>query len=82
MPKAQLAPGPPGRRRGDAQGRAGRLLGDGGVAPCPVLTHALGAGVELRGPALVEEAGATIVLYPGHHAPVDGLGNLLVVVPR
>jgi N-methylhydantoinase A len=43
--------------------------------------HALAAGARVAGPALVEEPGATIVLYPGHRATVDGVGNLHVAVP-
>jgi len=42
----------------------------------------LGIGAELSGPALVEEPGATVVVYPGHRARADAFGNLHVAVPR
>ena len=45
----------------------------------PVFERAdLAPGAELSGPALVEEPGATVVLFPGHHLVVDHLGNLTV----
>ena len=84
VPKAQLAPWPAGAAaRPTPKGERRAFLGTAGWLPCPVFErHALGAGVDLVGPALVEEAGATLVLYPGHRGTVDGLGNLHVVVPR
>ena len=49
----------------------------------PVFERAdLAPGVELSGPALVEEPGATVVLFPGHHLVVDHLGNLTVRVSQ
>jgi N-methylhydantoinase A len=49
---------------------------------CPVFERTgLAPGATLDGPALVEEAGATIVLYPGHGLEVDGYGNLVMSVP-
>jgi len=50
---------------------------------CPVFErHGLGVGAALLGPALVEEPGATVVVYPGHRATADAFGNLHVTVPR
>jgi hypothetical protein len=47
----------------------------------PVYQRAhLGAGTELPGPAIIEQADTTTVLYPGHRAVVDGIGNLIVHV--
>ena len=37
-------------------------------------------GIHLTGPALVEENGATVVLYPGHTLDVDRFGNLAISV--
>jgi N-methylhydantoinase A len=85
VPKAHLAslaprataeaPVPKGERRA--------YFGSAGWLPCPVFERAgLGAGAEVVGPALVEESGATVVLYPGHRGTVDAVGNLLVVVPQ
>ncbi len=68
------APSPKGERRA--------CFGGAGWLPCPVFErHALAAGARVTGPALVEEPGATLVLYPGHRGVVDALGNLLVTVP-
>ena len=35
-------------------------------------------GAMLTGPAIVEEAGATTVVQPGHRVRVDGIGNLII----
>ena len=53
-----------------------------GWRDCPVFERtALSPGATLDGPAIVEEAGATIILYPGHGLEVDGYGNLIIAVP-
>ena len=45
----------------------------------PVYERAeLAPGATFAGPALVEEAGATIVVYPGDRLSVDGYGNLTI----
>jgi N-methylhydantoinase A/oxoprolinase/acetone carboxylase beta subunit len=41
----------------------------------------LSPGTELRGPAIVEQPDTTTVIYPGHRAVVDSLGNLVIEVP-
>jgi N-methylhydantoinase A len=70
------APAPKGERPAYFGAAAGWLR-------CPVFEReALGIGAELRGPALVEEPGATVVLYPGHRAAADTFGNLHITVPR
>jgi N-methylhydantoinase A len=38
----------------------------------------LGAGAELEGPAVVEEAAASTVVLPGQKLHVDALGNLVI----
>jgi len=38
----------------------------------------LGAGDELKGPAVIEEPAASTVVFPGQRLRVDGLGNLIV----
>ena len=40
----------------------------------------LGRGVAIDGPAIVEEAGSTTVIFPGQHARVDDFGNLHIVI--
>lgn len=50
---------------------------DGAVHDCPVWERdRLRADVELRGPAIVEEFGATTVVPPGWRGTMDGYGNL------
>jgi N-methylhydantoinase A len=78
--KARLAPRPgvhggqPPVPKGERAAYFGR---ETGWRRCPVFERdGLAVGVELAGPVLVEEPGATIVLYPGHRARVDALGNL------
>ena len=47
----------------------------------PVFERAdLAPGTEINGPALIEEPGATVVLYPGHGLEVGRLGNMTVQV--
>jgi len=36
---------------------------------------------EIVGPALVEQSDTTTLIYPGHRAHIDGLGNLIIDVP-
>ena len=53
-----------------------------GYVDVPILRReGLSPGTELRGPAIVEQADTTTVIYPGHRAVVDSLGNLVVEVP-
>ena len=40
----------------------------------------LGAGAELEGPAVVEEAAASTVVFPGQRLSVDDFGNLVIEV--
>ncbi len=86
IPKAALRPRPghadgrPPVPKGFREAYFGSAEGWHG---CPVFERdALPVGVALFGPALVEEPGATVVLYPGHEATLDELGNLRIAVPR
>ncbi|MDP6885162.1 MAG: hypothetical protein QF830_13600, partial [Rhodospirillales bacterium] len=65
------------------KGERRAFFGDaGGWRDCPVIERGdLGPGGIVEGPALIEESGAVIVLYPGHHAKVDAIGNIGVNVP-
>jgi N-methylhydantoinase A len=48
---------------------------------CPVYRReALGAGMRLDGPAIVEEFASTTVLFPGDHASVSETGELVIEV--
>ena len=32
----------------------------------------------VKGPAVIGEMGATVVVYPGHHAEVDNMQNIIM----
>jgi N-methylhydantoinase A len=85
VPKATLRPRPDGRATGHPTPKGHRdayFGGDTGWARCPVFERDhLASGAEIAGPALVEEPGATVVLYPAHQARLDTYGNLHVTVP-
>jgi N-methylhydantoinase A len=52
-----------------------------GFASCPVYDReALGPGVALIGPAIVEQMDSTTVIHPDQRVVVDGFGNLLISV--
>ena len=54
---------------------------EGGYVSCPVYSRTLlGAGCEIREPSIIEEAGATTVIYPGQHATVDPYGSLIIEI--
>jgi N-methylhydantoinase A len=47
--------------------------------PCPIyLRSGLKAGDRLDGPAVIEELGATILLYPGDKMQVNDFGHLVI----
>jgi N-methylhydantoinase A len=73
-----LAPAPPGTGR--VVPRSIRpVYFDGGWHETPVLWRRdLGAGDEVRGPAVIEEYGSTLPVPPGVHVVVDRLGALVV----
>jgi N-methylhydantoinase A len=48
---------------------------------CPIYDRAvLGPGVELEGPAILEQMDTTTVVHPRQRVTVDGLGNVLIAV--
>jgi N-methylhydantoinase A len=56
-----------------------RVIYAGAALDTPVYDRAsLGAGAALSGPALVEQADSTALIWPGQHARVDGYGQLLL----
>jgi N-methylhydantoinase A len=64
-----------------AKGTRKAYFGQGWRA-CPVYARdGLAPGHKLAGPAIVEEAGATIVVFPRHTLSVDKFGNLHIAVP-
>jgi N-methylhydantoinase A len=49
--------------------------------PCPIyLRSGLKAGDHMAGPAVIEEVGATILLYPGDRMEVNAFGHLVIDV--
>jgi len=51
----------------------------GGYVPTPIYARArLSAGVEIVGPALIEEAESTSVIGPGATATLDAFGNIVM----
>jgi N-methylhydantoinase A len=56
---------------------------DGASRDCPVFERArLAPGDGIAGPAVVEEYGATTVLFPGQRVEVDRLGNMIITRAR
>jgi N-methylhydantoinase A len=54
---------------------------EGGWRDTPIFRREqLGAGLEVHGPAIVEQLDATTVIEPGDRARVDALGNLEITV--
>ena len=48
---------------------------------CPIyLSSGFKAGDQLAGPAVIEELGATILVYPGDTMEVNELGQLVIEV--
>ena len=54
----------------------------GGYVDTPIYQRsALQVGDEITGPAIVEQADTTLVVYPGQRAVLDSAHNLIVAVP-
>ena len=65
------------RRLDDARLEERPVWFEGGVRPCPVYARErLPERAELAGPAIVEEFGATTVVFPGWRGWLDDAGNL------
>jgi N-methylhydantoinase A len=77
-------PGPEGMRVPTGDGtppreRSAYFEELGGRVPTPVWTRtALHPGQRLDGPAIVEQADTTTVVYPGQALEVDAAGNLIM----
>jgi N-methylhydantoinase B len=71
---------PPGDGRGErARTGARGVVFDGREVDCPVYDRArLQPADRLAGPAIVEEFGATTVVFPGQRIEVDGFSNLVL----
>lgn len=51
----------------------------GGYVSCPIYNrYLLGSGINIEGPAVVEEMDSTTVIHPGYRAKVDRFGNLIL----
>ena len=71
----------------DDKGKKGlrQVTFDGAQGPvsCPIfLRSGLSAGERLQGPAVVEEIGSTILIYPGDVASVNEFGHLSIEIGR
>ena len=71
----------------DDKGKKGlrKVTFDGAQGPvlCPIfLRSGLSAGERLQGPAVVEEIGSTILIYPGDVASVNEFGHLSIDIGR
>jgi N-methylhydantoinase A len=71
---------PPVRSRRSAEPIGGRPAWFGGeTTTCPVYDwDSLGADQEIKGPAFIESAQTTVVVYPGQSTRLDQLGNLRI----
>jgi N-methylhydantoinase A len=50
-----------------------------GYVDCPIYDrYALAAGVQLAGPAVIEEFDSTTIVHPGYALRVDDQGNLII----
>ena len=79
--KPELRPCEAGSRRPAPKGVRRACFPVAGWVETPVFERAgLGPGAVLSGPALIEEPGATAVLFPGHRLDVDRLGNMTIEV--
>ena len=55
----------------------------GGFIDCPVYDrYALGAGVRLKGPAIIEEVESTVVVGAGAQVEADRHNNLILTLPK
>ena len=73
----ELPPGDGDSRR--ARVGARRVVFEGQPLMCPIYDRAgLAPGDALAGPAVVEEYGATTVVFPGQRAEVDRFGNMIL----
>lgn len=68
-----------GATRGAAKASRTAYFSETGVTATPVYQRAaLPAGARVDGPAIIEQADTTTVIYPGQHCEVDGAANLLI----
>jgi N-methylhydantoinase A len=78
---AEAAPAPGGPQRAATGTRPVCFQRGGGYQQATVYWRpGLAAGDLVRGPAVIEEYGATVPVHPGYSARVDRFGNLLVTV--
>jgi N-methylhydantoinase A len=71
------------RQRDEDRGERGRrpVIFESEAVECPVyLRSGFRPGDRLKGPAMVEEIGATILVYPGDRMEVNKFGHLVIDV--
>jgi N-methylhydantoinase A len=65
----------------DAEASRRQVWFDGGRVDTPVYRREwLPEGVEIVGPAIIEQLDCTTVIEPGNRAMLDAIGNLIVTV--
>jgi N-methylhydantoinase A len=78
-PQKRRAAGKSAKPKGERRAFFG---GTRGWQRCRVYERAtLAPGARLTGPAIVEEPGATIIVFPGHRLGIDRFGNMLIDIP-
>ena len=82
--RPELAKLPKGRRARDAvKGRRKVDFDADGTMETEIFDRdALGAGVAIDGPAIIEESGSTTVVHPGQSVRVDDYGNLHIQIQK
>ena len=74
--------GQPTASEGPRKGTRPVWFPETGVTPCPVLSrYALAPGMEMEGPAVIEERESTTVVGPGARVTVDKYRTLIIDLP-
>jgi N-methylhydantoinase A len=82
LPKPELRTIPSDRTHASATSRMAYFEELGGYVDTPIFRReSLAVGDEFVGPAIVEQADTTLVVYPTQRAVLDDAGNLLVTIP-
>jgi N-methylhydantoinase A/oxoprolinase/acetone carboxylase beta subunit len=84
LPMAELTPAAAGQANGSLAPSSRRAYFEelGGYVDTAVHRRtALRPGQEIVGPAIIEQADTTVVVYPGHRAELDDADNIIVTAP-
>jgi N-methylhydantoinase A len=82
LPELRLRPATRGEEHRKVGSRRAYFDELGGFSEVPVYRRdSLLGGKAIEGPAIVEQPDTTLVVYPGHCAEPDGVGNIIVTTP-